>query len=115
MAAISAQDEFTRWAKLRRQHDKALAEHDQKGEPQQEGIVLSKKSLPVGKTDTGLMPASLISFLLAILLRHQSQRHALGHYERATPLPTVLALENAYLYLSPRLGPVVCGVDTGVP
>jgi len=30
MNAISAQDEFTKWAKLRRQHDKALEEHDQK-------------------------------------------------------------------------------------
>lgn len=30
MAAISAQDDFARWAKLRRQHDKALAEYDQK-------------------------------------------------------------------------------------
>jgi len=32
MAAVSAQDEFTRWAKLRRQHDKALAEHDKTAE-----------------------------------------------------------------------------------
>ena len=31
MAAVSAQDEFTRWAKLRRQHDKALEAHDKKG------------------------------------------------------------------------------------
>jgi hypothetical protein len=31
MAAISAQDDFARWAKLRRQHDKALEEHDKKG------------------------------------------------------------------------------------
>ncbi|KAI1618646.1 CHD5-like protein-domain-containing protein [Exophiala viscosa] len=30
MNAVSAQDEFTRWAKIRRQHDKALAEHDKK-------------------------------------------------------------------------------------
>ncbi|KAJ9499744.1 GET complex subunit get1 [Exophiala xenobiotica] len=30
MNAISAQDEFSRWAKVRRQHDKALADHDQK-------------------------------------------------------------------------------------
>jgi len=28
MNAVSAQDEFTKWAKLRRQHDKALEEHD---------------------------------------------------------------------------------------
>lgn len=32
MAGVSAQDEFSKWAKLRRQHDKALAEHDKKGE-----------------------------------------------------------------------------------
>jgi CHD5-like protein len=31
MAAISAQDEFTKWAKLRRKHDKALEDHDRKG------------------------------------------------------------------------------------
>jgi len=30
MNAVSAQDEFSRWAKLRRQHDKALEEHDRK-------------------------------------------------------------------------------------
>ncbi|KIW55699.1 hypothetical protein PV05_04429 [Exophiala xenobiotica] len=30
MNAISAQDEFSRWAKVRRQHDKAMADHDQK-------------------------------------------------------------------------------------
>ncbi|KIV89656.1 hypothetical protein PV10_07041 [Exophiala mesophila] len=30
MNAISAQDEFSKWAKLRRQHDKALEEHDKK-------------------------------------------------------------------------------------
>jgi len=28
--AISAQDEFSKWAKVRRQHDKALEEHDRK-------------------------------------------------------------------------------------
>jgi len=28
MAAVSAQDEFSKWAKIRRQHDKALAEYD---------------------------------------------------------------------------------------
>lgn len=31
MAAVSAQDDFARWAKIRRQHDKALAEYDSKG------------------------------------------------------------------------------------
>lgn len=31
MNAISAQDDFARWAKIRRQHDKALEEHDKKG------------------------------------------------------------------------------------
>jgi tail-anchored protein insertion receptor len=31
MAAISAQDDFARWAKIRRQHDKALAEYDKTG------------------------------------------------------------------------------------
>jgi len=28
LAAVSAQDEFSRWAKIRRQHDKAVEEHD---------------------------------------------------------------------------------------
>ena len=31
MNAISAQDDFVRWAKLRRQHDKAMEQHDEKG------------------------------------------------------------------------------------
>ncbi|KAK6383788.1 GET complex subunit get1 [Exophiala oligosperma] len=31
MNAVSAQDEFSKWAKIRRQHDKAMAEHDKKG------------------------------------------------------------------------------------
>jgi tail-anchored protein insertion receptor len=31
MASISAQDEFSKWAKIRRKHDKALEEHDKKG------------------------------------------------------------------------------------
>jgi tail-anchored protein insertion receptor len=31
MAAISAQDDFARWAKIRRQHDKTLAEYDKTG------------------------------------------------------------------------------------
>ena len=31
LAAISAQDDFAKWAKLRRQHDKAMEEHDKKG------------------------------------------------------------------------------------
>jgi hypothetical protein len=31
MAAISAQDDFARWAKIRRHHDKALAEYDKTG------------------------------------------------------------------------------------
>ncbi|KIW32861.1 hypothetical protein, variant [Cladophialophora immunda] len=30
MNAVSAQDEFSKWAKLRRQHDKAMDEHDKK-------------------------------------------------------------------------------------
>jgi len=30
MGAVSAQDEFTKWAKLRRQHDKAEAEFNKK-------------------------------------------------------------------------------------
>jgi hypothetical protein len=33
MAAISAQDDFARWAKLQRQHDKAFEEHNKKGAP----------------------------------------------------------------------------------
>ena len=32
MNATSSQDQFAKWAKLRRQHDKALAEYDQKSE-----------------------------------------------------------------------------------
>lgn len=32
MAAISAQDDFAKWARLRRQHDKAMEAHDKKGE-----------------------------------------------------------------------------------
>jgi len=31
MNAISAQDNFAKWAKVRREHDKAMAAHDQKG------------------------------------------------------------------------------------
>lgn len=31
MNAVSAQDEFSKWAKIRREHDKMLAEHDKKG------------------------------------------------------------------------------------
>jgi len=31
MAATSAQDEFSKWAKLRRAHDKAVAEHEKSG------------------------------------------------------------------------------------
>lgn len=31
MNAISAQDDFAKWAKIRREHDKAMAAHDQKG------------------------------------------------------------------------------------
>ena len=30
MNSTSSQDEFAKWAKLRRQHDKVLAEYDQK-------------------------------------------------------------------------------------
>lgn len=30
MNGTSSQDEFAKWAKLRRQHDKTLAEYDQK-------------------------------------------------------------------------------------
>jgi predicted aconitase with swiveling domain len=40
MKAISAQDEFSKWAKVRRQHDKALEEHDRKGKTL-EGELLS--------------------------------------------------------------------------
>ncbi|MCJ1225451.1 GET complex subunit get1 [Toensbergia leucococca] len=36
MNATSSQDEFAKWAKLRRQHDKALAEYDQKTSTLQE-------------------------------------------------------------------------------
>ena len=32
MAATSSQDEFAKWAKLRRQHDKALASYDEKSQ-----------------------------------------------------------------------------------
>jgi tail-anchored protein insertion receptor len=31
LGGISAQDDFAKWAKLRRQHDKAMEEHDKKG------------------------------------------------------------------------------------
>lgn len=31
MNATSAQDDFAKWARLRRQHDKTLAQHDEKG------------------------------------------------------------------------------------
>jgi len=35
MNAVSVQDDFARWAKLRRQHDKALADYEQSGWSQQ--------------------------------------------------------------------------------
>ena len=31
MNAISAQDNFSKWAKLRREHDKLMTQHDEKG------------------------------------------------------------------------------------
>ncbi|KAL9112923.1 MAG: hypothetical protein Q9227_002787 [Pyrenula ochraceoflavens] len=33
MKGISSQDEFARWARVRRQHDRAQGEYDQKSEP----------------------------------------------------------------------------------
>lgn len=52
MSAVSAQDEFSKWAKIRRQHDKALAEHDKKG-----------ASCPNSVTFSRMNNMSLLSFL----------------------------------------------------
>ena len=45
MAAVSAQDEFTRWAKLRRQHDKAMEGYD--------AVCTYPPSIYLSREDTG--------------------------------------------------------------
>ena len=56
MAAISAQDEFSKWAKLRRQHDKALEAHDKKAESvaAQKSSFASKANIIRWTSTTGL-------------------------------------------------------------
>ncbi len=116
MTAVSAQDEFSRWAKLRRQHDKALAEYDKKGESffiEEVGEILSE--------DRGLTlpPPSRASSrrrrILARGLRHQGHGGAVDLHERPAVRPAVLAREDARLHLPARLVPLVRRVAARVP
>jgi CHD5-like protein len=102
MSAVSAQDEFTRWAKLRRKHDKALEEHDKKC-----GIHNSIAE-PV------LIRYSCCCQGLPILIRCESHCRSLDMYERVAIRSTVLAHQDAHFHVPSRLVSMADRMDTGL-
>lgn len=73
MNAVSAQDEFSKWAKLRRQHDKALEEHDKKGTH-----YISSKDMAKRKNSfTDWSYISVPRVFLPLLIRHQSNSYSM--------------------------------------
>jgi CHD5-like protein len=91
LAGISAQDDFARWAKLRRKHDKAMEEHDKKGMKSMHNL------------ERMLIYLSCRGICLPILVRCQSYSLPLDVHTRPAVRSTVLAHQDTYLHLSSRL------------
>jgi hypothetical protein len=56
---------------------------------------------------------SFLSLFNTLHLRLTRQHDTLDPDQRRAILPTILACEDARLYVSERLGAMVCGVDAG--
>lgn len=91
LAGISAQDDFAKWAKLRRQHDKAMEEHDKRG----------KVSIFV--LCTLLTGHSRRRWVSPHILRHQGNNVSMDVYERRQVCAAILACEDTDLHVSTRV------------
>jgi hypothetical protein len=106
MDATSSQDEFAKWAKLRRQHDKVLAEYEEKGwfAPdtahlrEWHGILMS-------------LACSTILPVLPGLLQHHGHGPPLARHQRPARVPTGLVFQATALLGAKGVGSVVRGMD----
>lgn len=104
LAAISAQDDFARWANLRRQHDKALEEHDKRG---MKGYLLGQCVMLMSLFRRRCGSSSYI-------LRYESNHVPMDLYQWSQVWTTILELEDANLHLPARMVPVADRICTGL-
>lgn len=114
MNATSSQDEFAKWAKLRRSHDKVLAQYDEKSKRSRN----HERVYAVRVRKTGLIKTPFRSKqpqVLQIDLRPHSHCSALDRHQWPSFLPTVLVLETTSLLDPKGLGAGLCGMAAGIP
>ena len=112
MNSTSSQDEFAKWAKLRRQHDKVMADYEQKStwfSDVSTTFVSDQHNLCDANPDDNY---STIPPILQDLLRQRHHSLTVGRNERDSSHPTILVFENTAFLVTERLGPELCGVDT---
>lgn len=94
LASVSAQDEFSKWAKLRRQHDKVVAEHDKSGKNERWNQLRAQALIKYSSSDSGDKGQ----------VRLHREHSSMALYNR-TSLPTaVLVFEAAALLDTARMG-----------
>ena len=114
MNATSSQDEFAKWAKLRRSHDKVVAQYDEKSKQSRNHERVS--TVRISKNGLIKTPSrSKQSPVLQIDLRPHSHCSALDRHQWPSFLPTVLVLETTALLDPKGLGAGLCGVVAGIP
>lgn len=104
MNNTSSQDEFAKWAKARRRHDKTLEEYE----------ALSAFTFHL-RTSRQLTIYRQGPHISKILLRLDRQDRPLAQHKRTEDLPSVLVLEDSSVPAASWLVPLLCGMDCVVP
>ena len=103
MTNTSAQDDFAKWAKLRRQHDKKKAEYDENGTD----LPSNSFQEEVEPKLTSHLPPSPIPQILPHHLRPHRIRPPLARHLRRPLPPSILVLQASPLLDPARLGAVL--------
>lgn len=127
MQATSSQDEFAKWAKLRRQHDKAEAQYNERGifsflfnglrlsdrirHPRSRLPKLDLKSW----TDFSMFPPSCITEIAPRELHPHYHHRPLARHQRPPLLPPVVVRAHAHVLDPEGLGTVLCSVAAELP
>lgn len=102
MGTVSAQDEFARWAKLRRQHDKAVADYDK-------ACMCSVSSSLLELPLTCLIRSWRTPVFPQLLRRHRNGYPLHCHATASLP-PAILLLTYTDVLAAGRMGTRICRV-----
>ena len=99
---VSAQDDFARWAKLRRQHDKVMAQYEKSCKNCLFLIILLVSDI--------MDVNSLLDTKFSSFIRPSPQYCSMAFLDRLAYLYTILVCETTYILDTERMATILCGV-----